>query len=111
MRLNGSMTRILFLLIVLRMLAAPVALRPDAPKAPIYHRFIVRMCAWPAHRPQRINAAEHLVSRPDGDDRRARADLDRASRTRSAVPLIRGYLSLLVRRTPHTVHLSDCPRC
>lgn len=111
MRPNASMTRTLFLFIVLRMVAAPVALRPDTPKTAINHGFIVRMCAWPAHRPGRTNTAEHLVSRRRGNDQNAPAYRARQPWIYASSPSILAHLSLHARRNRLTVHLSDCPRC
>jgi hypothetical protein len=52
MHLPKSMSRILIVLLVLRVFAAPIAARPSTfrpyPKA----GFIVRVCAWPAQRSQ-----------------------------------------------------------
>jgi hypothetical protein len=48
MRPNRGLLRVLIALLTLRVLAAPVAARPDAPKPTSQDRFIVRVCAWPA---------------------------------------------------------------
>jgi len=61
MRLSPLVTRILIALLILRVLAVPVAARPDSSPSPSAHRFIVRICAWPAQRPPRPNDVAILL--------------------------------------------------
>jgi hypothetical protein len=46
-------TRAVVALLVLRVLAAPIASRPDNYRLRTTHRFVARVCTWPAQRPQR----------------------------------------------------------
>ncbi len=55
------MTRILILLLILRVLAAPIAARPDSYRPHPKAGFIVRVCAWPAQRPQHSNGSAMRV--------------------------------------------------
>jgi hypothetical protein len=113
MRLTSSMTRILIALIVLRVLAAPISARPDLPKAPSDARFIVRVCAWPAQRAQRLSASASLVSRFSG--RGAWVSRPSApSYPRLASLWTLGRLSLRLPpfyRDPSALRLLDSPRC
>src|SRR3954468_16177032 len=111
MRVSPLMTRILIALLTLRVLAAPVAARPDTPHSPSAHRFIVRICAWPAQRPQRATAVAILLpgSRGTVPDPRTAAirattlrDLSRSALSRLAAPSVRDA-------TAHRV--IDSPRC
>ena len=54
MHLFANMTRTLvILLLTVRVLAAPLAMRPEPFKTPANYRLVARVCAWPAQRPQR----------------------------------------------------------
>jgi hypothetical protein len=53
MRLSANLSRTLVLLLALRVIAAPLALRPISPQNHT-HRVVVRVCAWPASRSQRF---------------------------------------------------------
>jgi hypothetical protein len=74
MRSKPGLTRIVISLLFLRVLAAPIAARPDTDRPPSTDRFIVRVCAWPAQRPQRSTSASLLLPsfrgarRPDQGD-------------------------------------------
>ena len=57
-----SMARTLvILLLTLRVLAAPLAMRPEPFRNPSNYRLVVRVCAWPAQRPQRSLTSTSLV--------------------------------------------------
>jgi hypothetical protein len=66
MRLRLLIERAVLCLLMLRMIAAPLALRPEstAPR-PNFH-LVARVCAWPAQRPQRIHFNLSLVPLPRG---------------------------------------------
>ena len=107
----AGMTRTVVVLIILRMIAAPVAMRPDAPTAASNHRFVVRVCTWPVPRPLR-QASQLVLPGSAPDDRK----------TMTGQPPRPGLVDRLTRsrvteRTPvadsrrASVHLSDCPRC
>jgi hypothetical protein len=55
------MSRIVILLLVLRMFAAPIAARPVSTRPYVKAGFIVRVCAWPAKRSHdaAIGVCEH----------------------------------------------------
>jgi hypothetical protein len=54
MHLFVNVTRTLvILLLTLRVLAAPLAMRPEPFKTPARFHLVARVCAWPAQRPQR----------------------------------------------------------
>lgn len=61
MRPIEGFSRTLLLLLVLRMVAAPVALRPGSPSPRTGTTFVARVCAWPAARPQRLRSILSLV--------------------------------------------------
>ena len=62
MYLCVGMTRTLvILLLTLRILASPLAMRPESPRTPANYRVVTRICAWPAQRPQRCLSATSLV--------------------------------------------------
>jgi hypothetical protein len=110
MRIGVSATRGLILLLVLRALAAPLAL-PDS--ARVHRPVVVRVCTWPAQRPQRLTLAETLVTRFRGEWVEASADPVRATLARSHDLLGQARLAAFVR--PHVsfvaVHVSDRARC
>ncbi len=57
-----SMTRTLvILLLTLRVLASPLAMRPEPFRNPAHYRLVARVCAWLAQRPQRSLTATSLV--------------------------------------------------
>ncbi len=61
------------LLLTLRVLATPLAMRPESPSAVTKYRLVARVCAWPALRPERSISATSLGLRPrhrGGDDGR-----------------------------------------
>jgi hypothetical protein len=105
------MMRTLIVLLILRVVAAPITARPDAPTPLSQGRFIVRVCAWPAERPRRLAAGSDFSVRPGNHER----DPSPASPVlRACAEPTRGRLSLLMAsalgdRPP--VRLSDCPRC
>jgi hypothetical protein len=114
MRSKPGMTRILISLLFLRMLAAPIAARPDTPKPPSTDRFIVRFCAWPAQRPQCVNSATVLRPSFRGSRCFAGADWIAVSQAHALGSPGRSALSLLITRSFHgtsALRLDDSPRC
>jgi hypothetical protein len=94
--------------------AAPIAARPDTPKPSSNDRFIVRVCAWPAQRPQRPTCAPVRQVRPGGGRRDEGSGFIPGHRDRPAGALSGTGLSRLgplVTRNRSGVRLSDCPRC
>lgn len=108
MHLLRGMTRILVLLLILRVLAAPIAARPDSYRPHPKAGFIVRVCAWPVQRSD--TSAIHVPGNSDGANTamfpvttgRAIAFLTPARR------LDRLALSL---HDPSSRRLIDSPRC
>jgi hypothetical protein len=74
MHSSPGMSRILFSLLFLRVLAAPIALQPSTFKPPSNVSFIVRVCAWPAQRPQRVTTVSLLVPSSRGQRQAIKAD-------------------------------------
>lgn len=80
MRLLFLPTKILSILLITRMIAAPIALRPDSSTPCANYHLVMRVCAWPAQRPQRSPTSSEILIRsrivasgvPDGDSARAR---------------------------------------
>jgi hypothetical protein len=108
MHLLRGMTRVLILLLILRVLAAPIAARPDSYRPHPKDGFIVRVCAWPVHRSNasaicapRNSNGENTAMFPVTTDR-AIAFLTRSFR------LDRLALSL---HEPSSRRLIDSPRC
>ena len=115
MRPHTGMARILITLLVLRVLAAPIAARPDITWPTSHGRFIVRVCSWPAQRPMRVTTPAVLV-------RRSRCPADGLTSFRLPPSQLRGpdpfsaraalaRFALGSSRNKSPVHLSDCPRC
>ncbi len=111
MHTRTDILRSLVFLLVLRMIAAPIAARPDLPKPSDHGRFVARVCAWPAQRPQRPASAWIAQTREGGSNRDAGPG--RFLRRGALAPnaLTRARLSRLARRHGTSVRLSDCPRC
>jgi hypothetical protein len=62
MRVFASLMRTLvILLLTLRVLASPLAMRPESSKTPTSFHLVARVCSWPAQRPQRSISATSLV--------------------------------------------------
>jgi len=109
-----SMTRILILLLVLRVLAAPIAARPDSYRPHSKAGFIVRVCAWPAQRPQRSNTS--AISVPGYGGRGYGGNTARFAGTtaRTLAFLTRARLFhrvVLSFHDPSSLRLIDSPRC
>jgi hypothetical protein len=64
--IKKSMTRTLIILLILRVIAAPITLRPISYRPQAKKGFVVRVCAWPAQRAVRSNVTAFSV--PDHDD-------------------------------------------
>ena len=67
MRVFVSVIRTLvILLLTLRVVASPLAMRPDCTRHPKTYRLVARVCAWPVHPPVRAISAKSLVPRFPG---------------------------------------------
>jgi hypothetical protein len=102
------MARALIALLVIRVLAAPIASRPDGHRLHTNQRFVFRVCAWSAPRLQQ--------ARPAGLEALPRIPADAEGRgparpgglvTRSRLTRFRA----LAARPPSPVALSDRARC
>ncbi len=111
MHLTKSMSRILILLLVLRVCAAPIAARPNTfrpyPKA----GFIVRVCAWPAQR-----ARESAISAREngGYGHGENTAIFPSITARTPTLLSRVRVSDRVElsfHAPSARRVVDCPRC
>jgi len=106
---------VLILLLVLRVLAAPIAL-PDSPRPQAHTALVVRVCAWPAQRalrPALAQVAGGWVRRGWGD---VSADLMRAAdvglRTPPGQARVAAHTLLALADASFVhVHVSDCARC
>jgi hypothetical protein len=108
-----SMTRALVVLLVLRVVAAPIAARPDPPTPSAGHPFVFRKCAWPAPRPQRMTSVSILRPSHRGPGRGPKADPISGHPARHPAPLTEGCLSrlvLLCSRDRAAFRLTDSPR-
>ena len=62
MRLFVSMTQtLLIFLLTLRVLAAPLAMRPEPSRTPANFHLVARVCAWPVQSPRRSLPVTSLV--------------------------------------------------
>ena len=112
-RLTG-MTRTLVVLLILRVIAAPISARPDTFRPTTTDRFYARVCAWPAQKPGRLSSSCVPVPRPGDDGPDVAPGLFPKDRGRAAGPLPRETLSRLTRLTfqdRSPVRLSDRARC
>jgi hypothetical protein len=66
MHLSKSMTRTLIVLLILRVVAAPITLRPISYRPQAKKGFVVRVCSWPAQRAVRSNVSAFSVPDYDG---------------------------------------------
>jgi hypothetical protein len=110
----GMKRTLVILLLTLRMLASPLAMRPESPRTPANYRLVTRICAWPAPAPQRCLSATSLVpyfggrfpesaeGRKYSYDPPNHRSLTRATLSRLASPALRGRCS---------GQLTDCLRC
>src|SRR4051812_9507885 len=57
----GTLTRTLVLLLILRVAASPLALRPSSPRPHSNYHVVVRVCSWPAPRPERSPSTSSLL--------------------------------------------------
>jgi hypothetical protein len=114
MRSIAGLTRILISLLILRVLAAPIAARPDTPKPPSNDRFIVRVCAWPAQRPQRLTSASILRPSFRGSGRDAKANVipdSQAPPLRELSQSVLSRLAIMSDRDTTAFRIVDSPRC
>jgi hypothetical protein len=110
----AGMMRTLIIFLILRVVAAPITVRPDPSNPSTNDRVIVRVCAWPAQRPQRLTYSSIVLPRSRNDVRKGSAFPYWGSRGHAAGSLTRERLSgliLLVSHDTSSVHRSDCPRC
>src|SRR6476646_3061360 len=110
-----GMARILIVLLVLRVVAAPIALRPDTPRHSTNDRFVVRVCSWPVQRALRPASFASLIVRPRGAAGGRASDWFPSPRHQARgefqpqAILSRSRLWSATNTPP--VHLTDCPRC
>ena len=58
---------LVILLLMLRVVASPLAMRPDSHRTPTIYRLVARVCAWPVQGPLRSLSATSLVPRFPGN--------------------------------------------
>jgi hypothetical protein len=66
------------LLLILRVLAAPLAMRPASPKSATKSRLVARVCAWPVPRAERSSLTASFVLRPRFKGPRVENDINLA---------------------------------
>ena len=114
MRPTAGILKVLTVLLMLRMIAAPVAVRPALATTNAHLNVIVRVCAWPAERAGRSSSTIVLrfcrgyPARYHGCGGRSRA---RHGMADSPHQERIGILDLARRRLRSTVHIPDSPRC
>jgi hypothetical protein len=111
----ASVSRTLIVLLVLRVLASPIAL-PDSPRHQAHTQLVVRVCVWTAQRPQRPALAETAGGRllRGWDDASTDPVLAAAVRDRTPLGRTRMASSALLTRSGVPlvhVHVSDVLRC
>jgi hypothetical protein len=111
MHLIKSMSKILILLLVLRVFAAPIAARPDSYRPYAKAGFIVRVCAWPAQR-----SHDSAISVPDNGGRGygGNTAVFPGTSARALALLTRAHLFdrvVLSFHNPSSRRLIDSPRC
>jgi hypothetical protein len=114
MNLHAGIARTLIVFLALRAAAAPIALRHDLPTPASPHRFVIRVCAWAAQRPQHLTTAQAFLARSRDRRRGAAASLRPGQPGHAADQLTcacRPFKTLVARSKVPSVHLSDCPRC
>ena len=111
---RGPMRTLVILLLTLRVLASPLAMRPGSPQATTNYTLAPRVCTWPALRPQRSISAASLVPRPrsKGPDHDQGGDYAFGSQTLlSSVPAIFTRPIGLVSQHPRLEQCSLRLRC
>jgi hypothetical protein len=114
MHAKERMTRILIFLLILRVLAAPIAARPNCYRPLSKTGFIVRVCVWPAQRPQRLTASSICLS---GDGSRGQGERMHGFWSTTARTLISPMRARLFHQVTESFHdlsafrLIDSPRC
>src|SRR4051812_24411057 len=98
MPLLAGMARALFIFLILRMVASPLALRPESPGPRSNFRFVVRVCAWPDQRFQRTPSASVVLEGRLGNGPGAIPDRGAWPRPLDFCPQVRTILALLVRQ-------------
>lgn len=107
MRLFISLMRTsVILLLTVRVLASPLALRPESLRVPSNYRFVVRICAWPALRPHPSISATSLVPYSRSKGPHGGHDLDLACAPQALLSSAQAILSRLI-RTVSQGHLSE----
>jgi hypothetical protein len=92
----GLLRTSVILLLTLRVLASPLAMRPESPRFPTNYRLIARVCAWPALRPQRSISPTSLVPRCRCKGPNSGQDPDYAFGPRSLLSSARAMLTRLI---------------
>jgi len=114
MHAKERMMRILIFLLTLRVLAAPIAARPDCYRPVSKTGFIVRVCMWPAQGPQRLTACSTSLR---GDGSRGQGEHMHgflSAAARAHISPIRAHLLHQVTVSFHDLsafRLIDSPRC
>ena len=115
MSLRVGVTRILVYLLILRALAAPIAVRPESSKSHANdHRLVIRRCMWPHQGPQRWSNAQTVALGSGGSGDLATARALRGCPRTAFGALTRAGLRRLVTlayHDPAALRAVDGPRC
>ena len=114
MHLMERMSRILIFLLILRVLAAPIAARPDSYRPHSKTGFIVRICAWPAERSQRLNGSAIRVPGYGGRGHGGNTTVFSGTSARAVALLTRAQVFhriVLSFHNPSSLRPIDTPRC
>jgi hypothetical protein len=108
MRLFVSLIRTLVIVLVtVRVVAAPLAMRPESPRYASKYRLVARVCAWPAQRLERPISAASLVPRFKGKGPHHSADHGHNFGPVTIVWLSPVALSTFLGRNPHGSSLAQ----
>jgi hypothetical protein len=114
MHTNERMMRILIFLLILRVLAAPIAARPDCYRPLSKTGFIIRVCMWPAQGPQRLTASSTSLPSEDSRGQGERMHGFLSTTACTLISPIRAHLFHQVTVSFHDLsafRLNDSPRC
>jgi len=111
MRLREVIERAVLYFLMLRMIAAPVALRPLSPTPrPSFH-IVARVCAWPVQGPQRFQSRLSLVPLPRGKGPVATGLEDLRPQFSSVPQIMVSWLIKVMESSPSPGQLFGCLRC
>lgn len=108
------LTRTLVILLVLRAVAAPVALHPSTASPSPHQSFVIRMRCWPFQRLQRFSASSGLLQGCSGKNRLLSGEGSRLLNFWPPRPAPDPYLAVPIPRAPGDVatnRLAVCLRC